>query len=121
MSHSLESQDLPVAPLPLTQIHRDELNEAIHKRVRRLRQLITESAIPADEFLVTIVLYTIQEASRFLRRENKKDTLDADMGDEQTLKQYPQLRDIIRTAFQTSSFDKIADLSEYLCNLIPMS
>ena len=116
---SLESQDLPVAPLPLTQTQRNELNEAIREKVRHTASSITGSANPPDELLVSIVEKTILGASRLLKRENIKDPLDVDTATEHTLQQYPKLRDMIHTVCQTSSFHELANLSEYLCNLIP--
>ena len=81
---------------------------------------ITGSANPPDELLVSIVRDTILEASRLLKRENIEDPLDVNTAMKNTLQQYPKLRDVIRAAFQTSSFAEIADLSEYLCNVIPI-
>jgi hypothetical protein len=115
------SQDLPRTPLPLTSQHRNEIDKAVLKRVRRLgpdslKMIIEDEGIDAtttERPLVLIMTQTIAVASEFLRREHLKGNLDEDVAwAEGTLKQHPELRGMIRHACQTQSFSHIADLGE---------
>jgi hypothetical protein len=114
--------DLLVAPLPLTSKHRDELDEAILKRVSDLLDEIPDlthievTMGLSDWTCRLIVMDIIQETSYFLKRENLKNVLrvDIDMKNERILQKHPQLRDIILQACQTrSNFTRIVDLSEF--------
>jgi hypothetical protein len=114
--------DLPIAPLPLTSKHRDELDRAILERLSDYEipnQTHIEVTMELQDWICrSIVRDIIQETSYFLKRENLKNTLrvDIDMKNEGTLQEHPQLRDIIREVCQTrSNFTRIADLSECLC------
>jgi hypothetical protein len=114
--------DLPIAPLPLTSKHRDELDRAILERLSDYEipnQTHIEVTVELKDWICrSIVRDIIQETSYFLKRENLKNTLrvDIDMKNEGTLQEHPQLRDIIREVCQTrSNFTRIADLSECLC------
>ncbi|KAG1732293.1 hypothetical protein EDB19DRAFT_1912133 [Suillus lakei] len=123
MSDSSGSPDLPVAPLPLTSKHRDELEQAILERVGGLLDLVHNQIESVPDVLYDcIVMDIIRESRRFLKRENLKNVLrvDIDMVNEQTLQQHPQLRDIIREACRTrSNLTHIVDLKIF--QIVPES
>ncbi|KAG2082417.1 hypothetical protein BD769DRAFT_1727130 [Suillus cothurnatus] len=113
------SSELPVAPLPLTSKHRDELDQAILKRISEILDLIPDpihigiTMALKDWMCISIIMDIIYETIHVLKRENLKNVLrtDIDMKNQQTLQQHPQLRDMVRKACLTrSNFTHIADL-----------
>jgi len=118
------SSELPVAPLPLTSKHRDELDQVILERISEFLDEIPDpihiGIIMAlkDWMCISIITDTIRETIHVLERENLKNVLrtDINMMNQQKLQQHPQLRDMVREACLTrSNFTHIADLSECLC------
>ncbi|KAG1801836.1 hypothetical protein EV424DRAFT_1559220 [Suillus variegatus] len=108
------SQDLPITLLPLTSQQRDELDRDFLKANGSFLKIINEEDTTSDlldYMLASIMLQTLLAASRLLKREHLKETLDLDMAQEETLQKHPQLREIIRHACQTRSFSHIADLT----------
>jgi hypothetical protein len=111
--------ELPVAPLPLTSKHRDELDQAILKRISDILDEIPDpihigiTMALKDRMCISIIMDIIYETIHVLKRENLKNVLrtDTDMMNQQTLQQHPQLRDMVREACLTrSNFTHIADL-----------
>jgi hypothetical protein len=61
-----------------------------------------------------IMYKTIETANALLQRDKVDFTLDLKVVDPLVFEQYPELRDVVRTACQTGEFGSIVDLGE-LC------
>ncbi|KAG1777972.1 hypothetical protein EV702DRAFT_1196772 [Suillus placidus] len=97
------SQDLPVAPLPLTQTQRDELDQAIHTAGMTLLRKIRESETAHTNLELALLAFAFSLTTHMLNRTNLKNVLDPDMLTLATIQQHPQLRKMIRNACQTDS------------------
>ncbi|KAG2344166.1 hypothetical protein BDR05DRAFT_195947 [Suillus weaverae] len=106
-----ESQDLPVASLPLTQTQRDELDQAIRGTAgTTLLRKIRDSETAHTNLELALLAFAFSLTTHILNRNNLKNVLDPDMLTLATTQQHSQLRKMMRNACQTSSYSRILDL-----------
>lgn len=105
-----------MAPLPLTQTQRDELDQAIRDDIPALDQhILSQDSKTADtdtdfdkmfsEFLAVTHVQTIL----LFNRNNLNNVLDPTKFTRASLKQHPQLCKTIRNVCQTGSYSRILD------------
>jgi hypothetical protein len=106
-----------MARLSLTQQFCDELNTTISKICGDSVDLICSRSLPSstEEYVLSGIMYkTIETANALLQRDKVDFTLDLKVVDPLVFEQYPELRDVVRTACQTGEFGSIVDLGESL-------
>jgi hypothetical protein len=111
------SEDLPVALL-LTQIQRDELDEALRDTlVRHFLSTIRDPETTDEDLDLTLGAFlsvAVLDINRLLKRNNLKNVFDVNKFSTVTVTQHPQLRKIISDACQSGFFSQVLDLSKCL-------
>jgi len=119
MTDSPTSRDIPVAPLPLSQEHRDELNSTILAEIKPVLQCLSTSKSGMnpdleDSFFWMILHAIIEQTNSLLSRENLHEIIEPrTVANQEIFEYYPELRGLIRGVVQTHDFVSLAELREY--------
>jgi len=118
MTDSPTSWNISVAPLPLSQEHRYELNSTILAEINPVLQSLSNSKPNMnpdleDFFFCTILHAIIERTNSLLSRENMHEIIEPRaVADQEIFEYYPELRGLIRGAVQTHDFVSLAELRE---------
>ncbi|KAG1809294.1 uncharacterized protein BJ212DRAFT_602442 [Suillus subaureus] len=108
------SQDLSVAPLPLTQTQRDEFDQvilgAIHPDDLRIMQDSEAADTGLDRVFSTFLATTYVHTINFFNRHKLENVLDHTKFMPASLEQHPQLSKVIHDACRTGLYSRILDL-----------